>query len=77
MPLATVITILNIVNALFGVIKELPGVQTEINSLLEKIAPHVNAAGPSPQAAFIAAKQRLVSWGSKLVNPATGIAFDG
>jgi hypothetical protein len=72
MPIATVLTILNIVNTLFSVIKSAPGVQQEIQSLLEKVAPHVQAAGTDPQSSYIAAKQRLVNTMQPLLDPATG-----
>jgi hypothetical protein len=72
MPFTTVLLILNVVNGLLTVVKTLPTVKTEIQSLLAKISPHVNSAGKDAQAAFIAAQQRLVDGGTRLINPANG-----
>jgi hypothetical protein len=77
MPLTTVVLILNIVNGLLTAAKDLPAVQQEAQSLLEKIAIHIPAAGRDPQAAFIAAKQRLVDSRQAMIDPATGAKLNG
>jgi hypothetical protein len=77
MPLTTVVLILNIVNGLLTAAKDLPAVRQEAQSLLEKIAIHIPAAGKDPQAAFIAAKQRLTNGLQSLIDPATGQTLRG
>lgn len=77
MPLTTVVLILNIVNGLLTAAKDLPAVQQEAQSLLEKIAIHIPSAGKDPQAAFIAAKQRLVDSRQAMIDPATGTKLNG
>jgi hypothetical protein len=59
MTAATILTILDIVSSLFGVIAEAPAVIEEIKSLLAKVQPYVDAANGEVQRAFEDAQQRL------------------
>ena len=59
MTAATILTILSIVSALFGVVTEAPAVVAEIKSLLAKIAPFVDGANAEVKRSFDAAQARL------------------
>lgn len=59
MSVATIITILSIVNGLLSVAKDAPAVIDEAKSLLAKIAPHVDAAGDDVKQAFAKAQAKV------------------
>lgn len=45
MSLATVVTIFGLINTLLTIVKEVPSVLTEIQSLIAKVEPHVTGPG--------------------------------
>ena len=59
MSIATVLTILSLVNGLLSVAKDAPSVIDETKSLLAKIEPHVEAAGDDVKKAFADAVAKL------------------
>lgn len=63
MSAATILTILSIVNGLFGVVTEAPAVVDEIKSLLAKIAPHVDGTNAEVKRAFESAQAKLQELG--------------
>jgi len=58
---ATILLILNIIAALFDIVKDAPAVIDEAKSLLGKIAPHVDAANAEVKRSFEAAQTRLAT----------------
>jgi len=52
MSIATIITILEIVNGLLAVAKDAPGVIDEAKSLLAKVEPHIASANEDVQGLF-------------------------
>jgi hypothetical protein len=71
-----VIEALQDVSEAFGQIAARPNAKLAIERMLHELGPHVNAAGPDAQAAYIAAKQRLVNNMQPLVDPTNGQEYD-
>ena len=67
---ATILTIIGIVNGLITLAKDAPSVIEEANSLLAKIAPHVDAAGDGVKGAYSDAHAKLVSGSYDYSSPA-------
>lgn len=59
MSIATVITILSILNGLLSVAKDAPTVLAEAQSLLAKIEPHVDQLNDDAKAQFEALRLRI------------------
>lgn len=59
MSIATIITILSIVNGLLSVAKDAPAVIDEAKSLLAKIEPHVEAGDDDVKKAFAEARAKV------------------
>lgn len=59
MSVATILTILGIINGLLSVAKDAPAVIEEAKSLLAKVKPHAEAAGDDVKQAFAKAQASL------------------
>lgn len=70
MSVATIITILSIINGLLSVAKDAPAVIAEAKTLLAKIEPHVSAAEDSVKSAFADTHAKLASGSFDFDTPA-------
>lgn len=61
MSVATILTILSLVNGLIDVAKGAPQVAAEAKSLLSKVQPYVAEAGVDVATEFEAARERLAA----------------
>lgn len=59
MSIATVMTILSIVNGLVSIAKNAPQVMQEARSLMDKVRPHIDATNDEAKAAFAALQAKL------------------
>lgn len=59
MSIATILTIIGIVNGLITLGKDAPGVIDDAKSLLAKISPHVDAAGDDVKKALADVQAKL------------------
>jgi hypothetical protein len=59
MSIATILTIINIVNGLLTAAKEFPSLLDEARSLLAKVEPFVDQAGSAVRGEFDALKARV------------------
>lgn len=59
MSIATIITILSIVNGLLSVAKDAPAVIEEAKSLLAKVEPHIASASDDVKRTFVELQAKL------------------
>jgi len=76
MSAATILTILSIVSALFGVLKDAPAVIEEIKSLLAKVSPYVDGANAVVKQDFEAARAKLAALSPPLTLPDGTVLVD-